>query len=91
MVGLLFFSVIWRYKGNAVVNIRFSLSPAAGGAVVDLTLKPCQLEVVWKTHQSLWKNIEIRPKTNDVTDGKTSLSAVLGHFSTGNYIFFEAQ
>ena len=70
-------------KGNAVVNIKISLPPAAGGAVVALSLESCQLEVVWKNHQSLWKNIEIRPKTNDVTDGKTSLSADLEHFSAG--------
>ena len=83
MVGLLFFGAIWRYKGNAVVNALFSRSTAAGGAVVVLSTKPCQLEVVWKIHQSLWKNVEIRPKTNDVKDGKTTPSADLVHFSAG--------
>ena len=86
MVGLLFSGDPAGgavYKGNAVVNTKFSLPPAAGGAAVVLILKPCQLEAVWKTHQSLWKNIEIRPKTNGVTDGKTSLSADLENFSTG--------
>ena len=58
------------YKGNAVINHKFSLPPAAGGAVVVVSPNPCQLEVVWKTHQSLWENIEIRPKTNDVTAEK---------------------
>ena len=71
------------YKGNAVVNTKISLPPAAGGAVVAVSLESCQLDIVWKIHRSLWKNIEIRPKTNDVTDRKTSLSADLEHFSAG--------
>ena len=71
------------YKGNAMVNIQISLPPAAGGAVVALSLESCQLGIVWKIHQSIWKNIEIRPKTNDVTDGKTTFSADLVHFSAG--------
>ena len=74
-----------------MVNALFSLPPAAGGAVVDLSTNPSQLEVVWKTHQSIWKNVEIRPKTNDVTDGKPSPSADLEQFSAGNYFFFDAE
>ena len=73
-----------------MVNALFSRSTAAGGAVVDLSTKPCQLDIVWKIHQSLWKNIEIRPKTNDVTDGKTTHIPDLVHFSVGN-IFFSMQ
>ena len=72
------------YKGNAVVNTKISLPPAAGGAVVAVSLDSCEIDIVWKIHQSIWENIEIRPKTNDMTDGKTSLSADLEHFSTGN-------
>ena len=69
------------YKGNAVENTKFSLPPAAaGGAVIVLSLKPCQLEVVWKTHQSLWKNIEIQPKTNDMSDGKPASALIWSIF-----------
>ena len=75
------------YKGNAVVNKQISLPPAAGGAVVVLSLKPCQLEVVWKTHQSLWKNIEIRPKPNDVTVEKPA-SALFWSISRPEILFF---
>ena len=76
------------YKGNAVVNIKISLPPAAGGAVVVLSTKPCQLEVVWKTHQSIWKNVEIRPKTNDMPDGKPASAQIWSIFRPENNYFW---
>ena len=75
------------YKGNAVVNIQISLPPAAGGAVVALSLGSCELYIVWKIHQSLWKNIEIRQKTNDMMDGKTASAPIWSIFRRGNILF----
>ena len=83
MVGLLFRGDPTGgagYKGNAVVNTKISLPPAAGGAVLALSLDSCQLDIVWKTHQSLWKNIEIRPKTNDMSDGKPASALIWSIF-----------